>query len=138
LPRSASPYSVFNFITHTFGGNMALTFSLVDTWDDGKRIHVTGTVAASGSYSTGGDTLDLSQFPLIAATQAPIQGTAWMDGLAGYGYVFHPGSAMNNGAVKIFQQGSSAGAFPELAAGAYPGAIAADTITFYGIFQKLQ
>jgi hypothetical protein len=116
---------------------MALAFTLVDTWDDGKRVHVAGTVAPSGSYSTGGDTLDLSQFPLIAATQPPVQGTAWMDGLAGYDYVFIPGSAMNNNKVKIFAQGASAGAFPELAAGSYPGAITGDTITFYGIFKKL-
>ncbi len=116
---------------------MALTFSLVDTWDDGQRIHVGGAVVASGSYATGGDTLDLSQFPVIATTHAPVQGTAWMDGLAGYDYVFFPGSALNNGKVKIFQQGASAGAFPELAAGAYPGAITGDTITFYGIFKKL-
>ncbi|MGH9738840.1 MAG: hypothetical protein ACRD4X_09665 [Candidatus Acidiferrales bacterium] len=117
---------------------MALIFTLVDTWDDGKRVHVTGTVAASGSYSTGGDTLDLSQFPVIASTQAPIQGTAWMDGLAGYDYAFAPGAAQSGGKVKIFQQGSSAGAFPELAAGAYPAAITGDAITFYGIFKKLQ
>jgi hypothetical protein len=99
---------------------MALTFSLVDTWDDGKRIHVSGTIAASGSYSTGGDTLDLSQTPIVASSQPPINGTAWMDGLAGYDYVFIPGAAMNSNKVKIFQQGASAGAFPELAAGAYP------------------
>ena len=117
---------------------MALTFTLVDTWDDGKRIHVAGTVAASGNYSTGGDTLDLSQFPIVASTQPPIQGTAWMDGLAGYDYVFSSGSAMNNSKVKIFAQGASAGAFPELAAGAYPGGITGDSITFYGIFPKLQ
>jgi hypothetical protein len=117
---------------------MALTFSLIDTWDDGQRIHVTGTAAASGNYSTGGDTLDLSKFPIIAATQAPLQGTAWMDGIAGYDYVFTPGSAMNNNKVKIFQQGASAGAFPELAAGAYPSAITSDTITLYAIFKKLQ
>ena len=116
---------------------MALAFTLVDTWDDGKRIHVSGTATASGNYSTGGDTLDLSQFPVVAATQPPVQGTAWMDGLAGYDYVFAPGSAMNNGKVKIFQQGASAGAFPELAAGAYPAAITGDTITVYGIFKKL-
>jgi len=117
---------------------MALTFTLVDTWDDGQRVHVAGTIAASGSYVSGGDTLDLSKYPVIASAGAPIQGTAWIDGLAGYDYVFYPGSAMNNGKVKIFQQGASAGAFPELAAGAYPGAITSDTITFYGIFKKLQ
>lgn len=117
---------------------MALTFTLIDTWADGKRVHVTGTVAASGNYATGGDTLDLSQFPVVSSTQAPVQGTAWMDGLAGYDYVFTPGAAQNSGKVKIFQQGSSAGAFPELASGAYPAAITGDTITFYGIFKKLQ
>lgn len=117
---------------------MALAFNLVDTWDDGRRIHVAGTVAASGNYSTGGDTLDLSQVPIIASTQPPINGTAWMDGLAGYDYVFIPGAAMNSNKVKIFAQGTSAGAFPELAAGAYPSAITSDTITVYGIFKKLQ
>jgi hypothetical protein len=117
---------------------MALTFKMIDTWDDGQRIHLAGTIAASGSYTTGGDTIDLSQNPIVASSQAPIQGTAWMDGLAGYDYVFYPGPAMNNGAMKVFQQGSSAGAFPELAAGAYPGAITSDVITFYGIFKKLQ
>jgi len=117
---------------------MALAFSLVDTWDDGKRVHVSGTVAATGNYVTSGDTLDLSQVPIIASTQPPIQGTAWMDGLAGYDYVFLPGAALNANKVKIFAQGTAAGAFPELAAGAYPGGIIADTITFYGIFKKLQ
>jgi len=116
---------------------MALAFTLVDTWDDGKRIHVAGTVAASGNYTTSGDTLDLSQFPIVASTLAPIQGTAWMDGLSGYDFVYYPGSAMNNGLVKIFQQGSCAGPFQELAASAYPSAIGSDTITFYGIFKKL-
>jgi hypothetical protein len=117
---------------------MALTFTLVDTWDDGQRIHMAGTVTASGNYSTGGDTLDLSKAPTLASTQAPIQGTGWMDGLAGYDYVFAPGAALNSGKVKIFQQAATAGAFPELAAGAYPAAITSDTITFYGIFKKLQ
>ncbi|MGA8142917.1 MAG: hypothetical protein WB987_03385, partial [Candidatus Acidiferrales bacterium] len=63
---------------------MALIFSLVDTWDDGKRIHVSGTILASGNYAANGDTLDLSQSPFVASTQPPISGTAWMDGLAGY------------------------------------------------------
>jgi hypothetical protein len=117
---------------------MALTFTIVDTWDDGKRIHLAGTVAAAGNYTTGGDTIDLSQNSVVASSQPPIQGTAWMDRLSGYDYVFYPGTAMNNGKVKVFQQGSSAGAFPELAAGTYPGAITADTITFYGIFPKLR
>ncbi len=117
---------------------MAMTFSIVGTWDDGKRIHVSGTIVPSGNYTTRGDTLDLSQVPLAASDQPPVQATGWMDGLAGYDDVFYPSATMNRNKVKIFQQGSAAGAFPELAMGAYPGAIMADTITFYGIFKKLQ
>jgi hypothetical protein len=52
---------------------MALTFSVVDTWDDGHRIHVSGTVAATGNYTTGGDTLDLSQVPWIASDQPRVR-----------------------------------------------------------------
>jgi hypothetical protein len=59
---------------------MALTFSLMDTWVDGKRVHLSGTIAASGNYTTSGDTLDLSEVPVIASDQPPVQGTAWMDG----------------------------------------------------------
>jgi hypothetical protein len=115
---------------------MALTFTLVDKWDDGQRIHLAGTITASGNYTTDGDTLDLSQNPVVASSQPSITGTAWMEGLSGYDYVFKPGSAINR-TVKVFQQGSSAGAFQELAAGSYPTGITSDTITFYGIFRKL-
>lgn len=119
---------------------MALAFTLVKKWDDGQALHVAGTIAASGSYATGGDTLDLSVLgPLgLASSQPPIQGTAWIDGQSGYDFVFIPGAAQNNGKVKVFTNGAAVGAFPELAAGAYPGAITGDTITFYGIFPKLQ
>lgn len=119
---------------------MALAFTLVDFWDDGKRIHVAGTIAASGNYTTGGDTLDLTELGSLGVptTQPPIQGTAWMDGLAGYDYVFSPGAAINSNLVKVFEQAGSAGAFAELAAAAYPAAISADTITFYGIFPRLK
>jgi hypothetical protein len=62
---------------------MALEFSLVDTWDDGPRIHVSGLV------------------------------TVWMDGsmdgLAGYDYVFYPGATTNAGEARIFQQEAAAG-----------------------------
>jgi hypothetical protein len=83
---------------------MALTFSVLNTWDDGKRIHVSGTAGATGSSTTSGDTLDLSQEPIIASAQPPIQDTAWMEGLARYDYVCYPGGAMNANKVKIFSR----------------------------------
>lgn len=89
---------------------MALTFSVVDTWDDGKRIHVGGAVEAPGNYSTSGDVLDLSQVPMNCVGSAAYSATAWMDGLAGYNYVFYPGATMNSNKVEIFQPGAAAGA----------------------------
>lgn len=63
---------------------MALAFTLVDTWDDGRRIHVAGTIAASGNYATGGDTLDLTSIGAqgIPSTKPPIQGTAWSESVS--------------------------------------------------------
>jgi hypothetical protein len=119
---------------------MALAFTLVDSWDDGRRVHIVGSVAASGSYTTGGDTLDLSGIePLgVPTTQPPIAGAVWMEGLAGYDYVFTPGAALNSGKVKMFQNAGAAGPFAELAASSYPSAVTGDAITFYGIFPRLQ
>jgi hypothetical protein len=67
---------------------VALTFSLVDSCEDGKRVHVSDTLVASRNDTPTGDTLDLSEVPVIASDQTPVQGTAWMDGPAGYDYVF--------------------------------------------------
>jgi hypothetical protein len=56
---------------------MALTFRPVDTWDDGKRIRVAAT-AASGDPLDGRRCARLSQFPIIAVTQASVKSIAWM------------------------------------------------------------
>jgi hypothetical protein len=69
---------------------VALTFSLVETGEDGKSVHVSGTLVASRNYTPSGDTLDLSEVAVIASDQPAVQGTAWMDGPAGYDYVFYP------------------------------------------------
>jgi len=90
-----------------------------------------GTLAFSGSYTTGGDTLDLSQQPLVPSTQVPIQAT--IQGQSGYNYVFIPGSALNTNKVKIYSSGQT-----ELAAGAYPAAITSDSVAIQAAFKRLQ
>lgn len=75
-----------------------------------------------GIYSTRGDVLDLSQVPMNCVGFSCLFSHG-VDGLAGYDDVFCPGATMNSTKVEIFQQGA--------AAGAYPGAITSDTITFY-------
>ena len=113
-----------------------ITFKPVDTWDDGKRIHVSGTLEPSGEYKAHGDDLDLSNVASLKAAIKPLQGTAWVDGLAGYDYVFHAANGDRGARIKIFCHPATAGPFPELDAGYYPDAIRNDTITFYGIFAK--
>jgi hypothetical protein len=54
--RVGSPNSESPIIRQEpFGVTMALTFSLVGTWDDDKRIHMIGKGAGSGNYSGSGE-----------------------------------------------------------------------------------
>jgi hypothetical protein len=97
----------------------------------GVLVWALGTLAFSGSYITGGDTLDLSQQPLVPSAQVPIQAT--IQGQSGYNYVFIPGSALNNNKVKIYSSGQT-----ELASGAYPAAIANDAVGLQAAYKRLQ
>jgi hypothetical protein len=97
----------------------------------GVLVWALGTLAFSGSYTTGGDTLDLSQQPLVPSTQVPIQAT--IQGQSGYNYVFIPGSALNTNKVKIYSSGQT-----ELASGAYPAAITSDSVAIQAAFKRLQ
>jgi hypothetical protein len=109
---------------------MSLSASKNDEWYDGKRYWVSLTITASGSYSTGGDTLNIAS--LVKSAKVPIKGFAQVEGQAGYQYCFVPGSDNTTHKVKIFQSGTASASFNELAAGAYPAGITGDTIV--GVF----
>jgi len=60
---------------------MALAFTLVDSWDDGRRIHMAGTIVVSGNYVTGSDALDLSSIGAAGVPTTNLQFRArrgWM------------------------------------------------------------
>jgi len=63
---------------------MALIFRLVDTWTTARASLWQAPPPQWGTTPPAVGTLDHSPFAIVAATQAPVQGTAWMDGLAGY------------------------------------------------------
>jgi len=66
---------------------LAITITGVDAL--AGNIHVLGTLAASGNYATGGDTLDFTTVASqIAASQAPLQ--VRLGGSTGDHYSFHP------------------------------------------------
>jgi hypothetical protein len=109
--------------------SLAITISSVDS--DQNSFYARGKLTASGSYSTGGDTLDFSGQGSIPAAQPPIQ--VWVGGSTGDAYAWIAGSALNSGKVKI-----NTAAGTELAAGAYPARITGDTnIQFEAVFSKL-
>ena len=114
---------------------MALTLTVrqFDVDFTGKQVYVAGVVVATGSYTTGGDTLDLSNQSFIPSAQLPKQVSLFTQTGQVYNYTFITGSALNNSKVKIYVAGGT-----ELSAGAYPAAILNDVIAFSAVYLKLQ
>jgi hypothetical protein len=111
---------------------MPLALTIVDVDAGGDNVYVFGTLAASGNYSTGGDTLDFTTVgPQIPASLAPVQ--LWVGGSTGDSYAWIKGAALNNQKVKV-----NTGSNTELSSGAYPARITGDTsIQFEAVFNKL-
>jgi len=90
------------------------------------------TLTFTGSYPTGGDTLDFTQVSdKIAATQIVQAFAESQNGNAGY-YVAVQGTALNNWKLKAFTGGGS-----ELAAGAYPASVTSDVVQLSLTARKL-
>ena len=120
---------------------MAIAINVQNVDASGTVVWVTGTVSFSGSYSTGGDTLDwTTAIPQVGQNGSAIPSDSQpqqamfdsQDGNAGY-YVAVQGSALNNWKVKCFQGGGT-----EISSGAYPGSITGDIVAFQAQFKKLQ
>jgi len=113
---------------------MALTLTVhqFDVDSTGKQVYVAGVVTASGNYTTGGDTLDLSTQSFIPSAQLPKQAALFTQTGQVYNYAFIQGAALNSCKVRIYSAGT------EIAAGAYPTAITSDIIAFSAVYPKLQ
>ena len=120
---------------------MAIAIAVQSVDSNGVVTWVTGTLTFSGSYTTGGDTLDWSTAnekisatgQVLAAGTPPQQVTITsQNGNAG-SYVPVQGSALNNWKVKCF-----VGSGTEVSAGAYPSSVTSDIVAFQAQFAKLQ
>ena len=113
---------------------MALAIAITDVDAGGHNLCVFGTLTASGSYSTGGDTLDFTTVAgQLSASLAPLQ--VWVGGSTGDAYSFLRAASptLANGKVKINTASNT-----ELGAGAYPARFTGDAnIQFQAIFNKL-
>ena len=122
---------------------MALTLALgtsnppFDGVDDGQKLfYVFGSIAASGNYAAGGDTLDWTKLlDALKTGYLPVQVQMFSQsasaGHPGYTYYWRPGTTLANGKMQVMN-GTA-----ELGAGAYPAAILADTIAFAATFLRL-
>jgi hypothetical protein len=115
---------------------MPITITLLPGNEDGSGnnlFYAIGTLTFSGSYPTGGDTLDFTTVADRLPSAQIIQAFAdSQNGNGGY-YVPVQGSALNNWKLKAF---TSAGA--ELSAGAYPGSVTGDIVQLTITARKLQ
>lgn len=107
-----------------------------------KTLHIFFSVTPSGSYATGGDTLDLTalfgtaglpgySFPTASlpekvefSSNKPASGA--QTNLFVYNYV--PGTTLANGKFQVFTGAAAQTALTELSAGAYPAGVTADVI----------
>lgn len=114
---------------------MPITISLLPSNVDGSGsnlFYAIGTLAFSGSYTAGGDTLDFTQVAdKLPSTQIIQVFADSQNGNAGY-YVPIAGSALNNWKLKAFSGGGA-----EIAAGAYPASVTTDVVQITITARKL-
>ena len=114
---------------------MPITISLAPTNVDSRAsnfVYAVATLTFSGSYPTGGDTLDFTTVADKLPTTQIVQVFAEsQNGNGGY-YVPVQGTAMNNWKLKAFAGGGT-----ELTAGAYPASVTTDVVQLSLTARKL-
>jgi hypothetical protein len=115
---------------------MPITITLLSSNVDGSGsnlFYAIGTLAFSGNYTTGGDTLDFTQVAdKLPSTQIIQVFADSQNGNAGY-YVPITGSGLNNWKLKAFTGGGT-----EISAGAYPASVTSDSVQITITARKLQ
>lgn len=118
--------------------DQAIAFTKTDEWDDGKRIHVLGTLTFSGNYLNGGEVPTTGSTNGIRA-RGSRSAPKWVkiEGKAGFEYDY---DRANEKVMVRAQEPTNAGAgviaLSQLAAAAYPAGITGDVVDVYAIFDK--
>lgn len=114
---------------------MAITISLVPGNVDSSAsnfVYAVATLAFSGNYPSGGDTLDFTQIANALPSDTLVQVFAEsQNGNSGY-YIPVQGTALNNWKLKAFVGGGT-----EITAGAYPGTVTGDIVQLSITARKL-
>jgi len=114
---------------------MPITISLTPNNVDSSAsnfVYAIATLTFTGSYSTGGDTVDFTTVAdKLPSTQIIQVFAESQNGNSGY-YVAVQGSAMNNWKLKAFSGGGT-----EITAGAYPASVTTDIVQLSITARKL-
>lgn len=113
---------------------MANTLTVVSQHRVGKRLMVTGSIAFSGNYATGGDAVDFLAAGVRSIDSKPEFMT--IAGKAGFYYEYD--KANNKVIVRGQEPTSGTGsviALSQLPAAAFPAGVTGDTITFFALFR---
>ena len=124
---------------------MALTLTITDVDLGLDLLYIFGTVAVSGNYPSGGDTVDWTtlkgqygRFGQIVASSmqdpsfGPVQASFTVQGGTPNLYNMQQGTAANNWKMR----GYAAGGVEFTGNAAYPGSATGDVITFQAVFRK--
>jgi hypothetical protein len=114
---------------------MPITISLTPLNVDSSAsnfVYAIASLAFTGNYPTGGDTVDFTQVTdKIPSTQIVQAFAESQNGNAGY-YVVVAGTSLNNWKLKAFVGGGT-----ELTAGAYPASVTTDVVQLSITARKL-
>lgn len=113
--------------------NATASLTVTDTWYDGKREHVIGTVAITNfNYVTNGIVLSFTGQEFIKSSTNPV--VCLITGVGGFLY----GWDYTNLSIRIWSQNGATGGFLETPGGSpLVTGISADTIKLYAIFKLI-
>ena len=127
---------------------MAVTLTLTDVDPGTTQLCAFGTVTLSGTYPTGGDTLDWTQLAKQIAGRGqtvdssmtdpaygPIQAGFTVQGGTPNQYQMQQGTAASNWKMRGYSTGSAGAEFT--GGSAYPSSATTDVITFSAQFRRL-
>ena len=127
---------------------MAVTLTLTDVDPGTTQLYAFGTVQLSGTYPTGGDTLDWTQLAKQIAGRGqtvdssmtdpaygPIQAGFTVQGGTPNQYQMQQGTAASNWKMRGYSTGSAGAEFT--GGSAYPSSATTDVITFSAQFRRL-
>ncbi len=128
--------------------NMSVTLTLTDVDPGTTQLYAFGTVTLSGTYPTGGDTLDWTQLAKQIAGRGqtvdssmtdpaygPIQAGFTVQGGTPNQYQMQQGTAASNWKMRGYSTGSAGAEFT--GGSAYPSSATTDVITFSAQFRRL-